>query len=100
MKNKSKQDKNLLYNSQHSFVKFKDVDYFKELSFDSIYKRLNDFQKRFNKLKIVNPQTDENKNLKAKVLDDVGDLFDELYYICKDKYNEKKWFKYKKQKQI
>ena len=98
MKNKSKQDKNVLYNSQHSFVKFKDVGYFKELSFDSIYKRLNDFQKRFNKLKIVNPQTDENKNLKAKVLDDVGDLFDELYYICKDKYNEKKWFKYKKQK--
>ena len=99
MKNKSKQDKNLLQNSQHSFVKFKDVDYFKELSFDSIYKRLTDFQKRFNKLKIVNPQADE-KNLKAKVLDDVGDLFDELYYIYKDKYNEKKWFKYKKQKQI
>ena len=44
-----------------------------------MYKRLNDFQKRFNKYKIVNPQTDENKNLQEKVLNDVGDLFNELY---------------------
>ena len=55
-----------------------------------MYKRLNDFKKRFNKLKIVNPQTDENKNLQKKVLDDVGDLFNELYYIYKDKYSEEK----------
>ena len=55
-----------------------------------MYKRLNDFKKIFNKLKIVNPQTDENKNLQKKVLDDVGDLFNELYYIYKDKYSEEK----------
>ena len=55
-----------------------------------MYKRLHDFKKRFNKLKIVNPQTDENKNLQKKVLDDVGDLFNELYYIYKDKYSEEK----------
>ena len=36
----------------------------------------------------VNPQTDENKALKTKVLDNVGDLFNELFYIYKDKYNE------------
>ena len=29
--------------SQHSFGKFKDIDKFKELSLDSMYKRLNDF---------------------------------------------------------
>ena len=57
-----------------------------------MYKRLNDFQTRFNKLKIVNPQTDENKNLQEKVLNDVGDLFNQLYYIYKDKYNEEKMF--------
>ena len=55
-----------------------------------MYKRPNDFQKRFNKLKVINPQTDENKNLKKKVLNDVVDLFNELYYIYKDKYNEEK----------
>ena len=55
-----------------------------------MYKRPNDFQKRFNKLKVINPQTDENKNLKKKVLNDVVDLFNELYYVYKDKYNEEK----------
>ena len=70
-----KKDKNLIYNSQHSFTKFKDIDEFKELSLDSMFKKLNDFKKRFNKLKTVDPQTDENKALKPKVLDNVGDLF-------------------------
>ena len=46
--------------------------------------------KKTNKLKIVDPQIDQNKVLKLKVLDDAGDLFNELYYICKDKYNEEK----------
>ena len=55
-----------------------------------MYKKLNDFKKRFNKLKTVDPQTNENKVLKPKVLDNVGDLFNELYYIYKDKYNEEK----------
>ena len=55
-----------------------------------MHKKLNDFKKRFNKLKAVDPQTDENKVLKPKVLDNVGDLFNELYYIYKDKYNEEK----------
>ena len=86
---KKKQDKNLIYNSQHSFVKLKDINEFKELSLDSMYKKLNDL-KKINKLKAVDPQTNENKVLKPKVLDNVGDLFNELYYIYKDKYNEEK----------
>ena len=87
---KKKQDKNLIYNSQYSFTKFKDIDEFKELSVGSMYKKMNHFKKRFNKLKTVDPQTNENKVLKPKVLDNVGDLFNELYYIYKDKYNEEK----------
>ena len=55
--------------------------------------------------KTADPQTDQNKILKSKVLNNVGDLFNELYYIYKDKYNEendglntknKKVFYYKK----
>ena len=88
-KNKvNNQNKNLIYNSQHSFVKFKDIGEFKELSLDSMHKKLKDFHKKFTKLKNVIPQTEANKNLKEKVLDNVGDLFNELYYIYKDKYNE------------
>ena len=55
-----------------------------------MYKKLNDFSKKIDKLKTVDPQTDENKVLKSKVLDNVGDLFNELYYIYKGKYNEEK----------
>ena len=87
---KKKQDKNFIYNSQHSFTKFKDIYELKELSLDSIYKKLNDFLKKIYKLKTVDPQTDENKVLQPKILDNVGDLFDELYYIYKDKHNEEK----------
>ena len=47
-------------------------------------------KKKFNKLKAVDPQTNENKVLKSKVSDNIRDLFNELYYICKDKYNEEK----------
>ena len=39
---KKKQDKHLICNPQHSFTKFKDIDEFKELSFDSMFKKLND----------------------------------------------------------
>ena len=46
-----------------------------------MYKRLNDFKKRFDRLKTVDPQTDENENLQKNVLDGIGDLFNELYYI-------------------
>ena len=82
---KKKQDKKLIYNSQHSFTKFKDIDEFKELSLDSMYKKLNDL-KKINKFKAVIPQANENKILKPKVLN----IYNDLYYIYKDKYNEEK----------
>ena len=54
-----------------------------------MYKKLNDLKKK-KKLKAVYPQTNENKVLKPKILNNVGDLFNDLYYIYKDKYNEEK----------
>ena len=45
--NTDKQGKNLFYNSQHSFVKFKDIRYFKELSLGSMHTKRNDFHKKF-----------------------------------------------------
>ena len=87
-KNPKKQGKCWAYHSQHSFSKLKDIDEFKELSLYSMYKKLSDLKK--NKLKTVDPHTDENKVLRLKVLDDAAGLFNELYYIYKDKYNEEK----------
>ena len=54
--NKNKQDQYLVCNSQYTFVKFKDISEFKELSLDSMFKRLNDFKNKFNRLKTVNLQ--------------------------------------------
>ena len=87
---KKKQDKQLIYNSQHSFVKFKDINEFKELSLDSMYKKLTDFLKQLNKFKAVNPQTDENKVLKPKVLDNGEDLFNDLYTFTRINTMKKK----------
>ena len=53
MNSKKKQDKYLIYNSQHSFEKFKDIDEFKELSIDSMYKKRNDFLKKVISLKLL-----------------------------------------------
>ena len=64
--NKNKQNKYLIYNPQHIFANFKDIHGFEELSLDSMYKRLNDVKKRFNRLKTVARQTDENKIFKKK----------------------------------
>ena len=87
---KNKQSKNVVYNSQHSFTKFKNILEFKEMPYYSLYKILSYFQKKFNKLDMVNLVTDENKFLKSKVSYDVGDTFKELYYIYRDKYNQEK----------
>ena len=56
-----------------------------------MYNRLKDFKKRFNGLQTVNPQADKNKDLKLKVLNHAEDLFNWLYYIYQDKYNEEKY---------
>ena len=91
---------NLFCNSQHSFLKFKDICDFKELSLDSMYKKLNDFHKKF-MFKKLNPQTKGKEDLKEKVKNNAGDLFNELHQVYQDIYNqEKKWLKYKKQKEI
>ena len=48
------------------------------------------FKNNNNKLKTVDPQTNKNKFLKPKILGNVWHLFNDLYYIYKDKYNEEK----------
>ena len=59
------QNKNLVYNTQHSFGKFKNIDDIKELSLDSMYNKLKDFHKKFTDLKNVPPQTKDKISLKA-----------------------------------
>ena len=66
--------KNLFYNAHHSFIKFKNITDFKELSLDSMYKKLSDFYKKINEFKNFVPQKKGNEDLKTKVLDSDGEI--------------------------
>ena len=50
---------------------------------------MKDFHKKFPSSGNVVSQTNDNKTLKNKVLINAGDLYNDLYYIYKDKYNKK-----------
>ena len=80
------QSKILIYSTQYSFAKFRNIDDIKELSLDSMYKKLNDFHKKFTRFEIVTPRTKDKKMLKNKVLSNARNLYNDLYYIYKDKY--------------
>ena len=80
----------MIHNSQHSFAKFRNIISFKEFLLDSMHKKPNDIYKNFTKFKDVNPRTKENEDLKANVLDNVGDLLNDSYYIYKERYEEEK----------
>ena len=51
---------------------------------------MKEYHKKFNKLNNLKPRTNDNKNKRSEVLIHVGDIYNELYYIYKSKYNKKK----------
>ena len=53
-------------------------------------KKLKNLRKKFIEFENVNPQTKKNEDLKAKALDNIGDLFDESYYIYQERQEEEK----------
>ena len=81
------QNKNLTYDSKHSFVKYKDIEDIKELSLDSMYKKLNKYDE-ITSLNNNNPRKKNTKELKNEVLSNVRDLYNELCYIYKGKYSK------------
>ena len=88
-KNKTKiQSKDLIYDSKHSFIKYTDIDKFKELPLDSFYIKTNKFKKDIFNLKGVPPRKKEKKELKSKALPNVKKHYNELYYIYKEKYSK------------
>ena len=58
------QSKNLIYDSKHSFVKYKDIDDIKELSLDSMYKKLDEFNDEITSLNNINPRKKKHKRIK------------------------------------
>ena len=61
----------------------------KDLSLDSIFNRMRMYHKKFASLNNLTPQTENKEELKQEVLNNAGDIYNELYYIYKIKYNKK-----------
>ena len=85
----SNQSKKLIYNAGHSFAKLRNIDDIKNLSLNSMFTLMREYHKNFTSLNNIVGQTENNKELKQEVLINAGDLYNELYYIYKNKYNTK-----------
>ena len=89
-KNKTNnQSKKLIYNAGHSFAKLRNIDDIKNLSLNSMFTLMREYHKKFTSLNNLVAQTENNKELKQEALINAGDLYNELYYIYKNKYNAK-----------
>ena len=89
-KNKANnQSKKSIYNGNHSFAELKNINNIKNLSLDSMLNIMKEYYKKFNKLSNLKTQTEDNKKQKEEVLTNVSDIYNELYDICKIKYNKK-----------
>ena len=50
---------------------------------------MKEYHEKFNKLNNLKTRTKDNEKRKQEVLISVGDIYNQLYYICKNKYNKK-----------
>ena len=89
-KNKTNnQSKKLIYDVNHSFAKLRNIDDIIKLSFDSMFNIMKDYHNNFDSLNNLKTQTKDNEKRKKEMLNNVGDIYNELYDIYKLKYNKK-----------
>ena len=89
-KNKTNnQSKKLIYDVNHSFAKLRNIDDIIKLSFDSMFNIMKDYHNNFNSLNNLKTQTKDNEKRKEEMLNNVGDIYSELYDIYKLKYSKK-----------
>ena len=67
----------------------KNINDIKDLSLDSMFNRMRMYHKKFTSLNNLTPRTENKEKLKQEVLNNAGDIYNELYYIYKNKYNKK-----------
>ena len=90
-KNKTNNQSNRsIYNANLNFRELENIDNFKKLLLDSMFNLMGKYHKKFNKLRNLKPRTKDTKNKRLEVLIHVGSIYNELYYIYKNKYDEKK----------
>ena len=67
----------------------RNIDKIKKLSLDSMFSQMKEHQQRFYRLNDLKTRIEDNKKRKQEVLTNVGDIYNKLYKIYKDKYNKK-----------
>ena len=50
---------------------------------------MKEYHEKFNSLNNLKAWTEDAEKLKQEVLTNVGDIYNELYYICKSKHSKK-----------
>ena len=86
---KNTKSKILTYNTKYNFAKLKNIDDIKKLSLDSMFNLMREHHKKFVELNKLVPRTEYNKNKKKEVLIIVSEIYNELHYMYKNKYNKK-----------
>ena len=85
-KNKTNnQSKKIIYNSEHSFARLRNIDDIKKLSLDSMFNLMREYHNKITSLNNPIPRTENNEELKQKVLTNAVDIYNKLYYIYKNK---------------
>ena len=54
-----------------------------------MFNLMREYHKKLTSLNNLVPRTENNKKLKQEVLTNAGDIYNEFYYISKNKYNKK-----------
>ena len=67
----------------------KNINDIKDLSIDSMFNRMRMYHEKFTSLNNLTPRTENKEELKQEVLNNADDIYNELYHIYKNKYNEK-----------
>ena len=88
-KNKTNNQSNrLIYNANLNFTELKNIDNIKKLPLDSMFNLMRKYHKKFNSLINLKPRTGYNKNKRLEVIVHAGNIYNELYYIYKSKYDK------------
>ena len=63
-------------------AKLKNIDNIKKSSLGSMFRIMKEHHKKFNNLNKLKTRTKDNEKRKKELLNNVGDIYNELYDIC------------------
>ena len=88
VENIAKSESDFNYDSNFKFHRFyKQYDEFEDMSLDSKYNRINEFNTRLDKFKVLKSIKPETQLKKEQVMKNVDELYKKYYNTCKNDYD-------------